>query len=192
MEATEYRGLPAVLDACVLYPLPLRDTLLRAAEAGLYRPHWSDRILEEVMRNLIECGKLNLAQASKLQEVLQKAFPQAATDVPQALIDVMTNHPKDRHVLAAAVSIRAELIITFNLKDFQDEDLRPWAVQAQHPDDFLAHLYDLDLEAMVQVVRQQAQALKRPPMYLEELLTLLALQVPKFVQLIQKYHSPPA
>jgi hypothetical protein len=37
----------AVLDASVLYPLPLRDTLLRVAEAGLYEPCWSERILEE-------------------------------------------------------------------------------------------------------------------------------------------------
>jgi hypothetical protein len=30
-----------VLDSCVLYPMYLRDNLLRAAEAGLYRLHWS-------------------------------------------------------------------------------------------------------------------------------------------------------
>ena len=34
----------AVLDACVLVPIALGDTLLRVAEKGLYRPLWSDRI----------------------------------------------------------------------------------------------------------------------------------------------------
>lgn len=43
----------AILDASVLYPLPLRDTLLRVAEIELYDPYWSERILAEVTRNLI-------------------------------------------------------------------------------------------------------------------------------------------
>jgi hypothetical protein len=37
----------AILDACVLVPIALADTLLRIAEKGLYRPLWSDRILDE-------------------------------------------------------------------------------------------------------------------------------------------------
>ncbi len=41
-----------VLDACVLYPASLRDTLLPAAGAGLYRVQLTDEILEEVQRNL--------------------------------------------------------------------------------------------------------------------------------------------
>jgi hypothetical protein len=46
-------ALVVILDASVLYPLPLRDTLLRIAETGLYDPCWSERILDEVGRNLI-------------------------------------------------------------------------------------------------------------------------------------------
>lgn len=54
----------AVLDACVLFRAPLRDTLLRAAEKRLYQVYWSDIILEEVSRNLVETGKTNDRQAS--------------------------------------------------------------------------------------------------------------------------------
>jgi hypothetical protein len=43
----------AVLDACVLVPVVLADTLLRVAEKGLYRPVWSERILAEA-REAIE------------------------------------------------------------------------------------------------------------------------------------------
>lgn len=174
----------------MLYPLPLRDTLLRAAEAGLYRLHWSAKILEEVTCNLIKRGKMNPVQASRLQEVLQEAFPQASIEVPEALIDVMTNDPRDRHVLAAAVRAGAQVVVTFNLSDFRDEDLQPWDVEAQHPDVFLCHLYHSDLGAMVRVVLQQAQALKRPPISSEELLALLELQVPKFVEFVRHPSSP--
>ena len=37
------------LDACVLVPIALADTLLRLAEAGLYRPLWSDRVLDDMV-----------------------------------------------------------------------------------------------------------------------------------------------
>lgn len=39
-------------DACVLYPAPLRDFLLRLARQGVVQPRWSDMILDEVFRNV--------------------------------------------------------------------------------------------------------------------------------------------
>jgi hypothetical protein len=46
-----------VLDACVLIPMPLADTLLRMAEAPrLYPPKWSHMIMDEVTRNLTQNG----------------------------------------------------------------------------------------------------------------------------------------
>jgi len=39
-----------VLDANVLYPFTLRDTLLRAAREGYFQVRWSDRILDKAMR----------------------------------------------------------------------------------------------------------------------------------------------
>ncbi|MHB1486259.1 MAG: hypothetical protein ACYCS7_00925 [Acidimicrobiales bacterium] len=44
----------AVLDACVLAPITLADTLLRVAERELYRPLWSDRILDKATDAAIE------------------------------------------------------------------------------------------------------------------------------------------
>src|SRR5438309_6478453 len=41
-----------VLDANVLYPFSLRDTLLRAASEGLFQLYWSDQILEEARPEL--------------------------------------------------------------------------------------------------------------------------------------------
>ncbi|MDR8392233.1 hypothetical protein NC796_13855 [Aliifodinibius sp. S!AR15-10] len=50
---------------------------------------------------------------------------------------MMTNDVKDRHVAAAAVREKLDMIITFNLKDFGDEHLKKWNVKAVHPQDYL-------------------------------------------------------
>ena len=40
-------------DACVLYPAPLRDLLVRLANTGVVRARWSDAILDECFRNIL-------------------------------------------------------------------------------------------------------------------------------------------
>ena len=41
-----------VYDACVLYPAPLRDLLIRIANAGIVQAKWSERILDECLPSL--------------------------------------------------------------------------------------------------------------------------------------------
>ena len=74
---------------------------------------------------------------------MKNAFPEAMITDYRELIPVMTNHEKDRHVLAAAVRNKLNLIITFNLKDFKEEDLLKWDVVAIHPQDYLLTLYSM-------------------------------------------------
>lgn len=45
----------------------------------------------------------------------------------------MTNHVKDRHVLAAAVRAAAAAVVTFNLDDFPDVAVDPFDIEALHP-----------------------------------------------------------
>lgn len=72
-------SLVVVLDACVLVPASLRDILLRAADADLYRLQWTDNILEEVERNLI--GKIGLRkeQANDLRNPPRSVLELLAT-----------------------------------------------------------------------------------------------------------------
>jgi predicted nucleic acid-binding protein len=104
-----------VLDACVLYPAALRDTLLRAADAGLYRLHWSEEILDEVGRNLVKNSVADELAAQRLLDHMRQAFPDAAVAGHECLVESMPNHPGDRHVVAAAVKANAQLIVTANL-----------------------------------------------------------------------------
>ncbi|MDA0159404.1 PIN domain-containing protein [Solirubrobacter ginsenosidimutans] len=172
----------AVLDANVLYPLPLRDTLLRIAETELYDPYWSERVLDEVVRNLMLDGRATEGQAARLAAAMDAAFVGAAvTDDSIARLEpAMTNDPKDRHVLAAAVASDAQAIVTFNLKDFPPEACEPFAIEAIHPDDFLLDLYELSRSVVAEVVDRQAAVLRRPPMTKDGLLDRLAVTVPRF------------
>lgn len=178
-----------VIDACVLFQMPLCDTLLRIAEEGLYRLHLSQEILDETTRNLVGKKKMNEKQAARYQKQIKEFFPESMVEGYESLIDSMTNDPKDRHVLAAAIKIKANVIVTFNLKDFSPESLETWDIKAQHPDEFLLDLFsDYGMNLGVEIVGQQAADLKKPSMTIKQLIKLLSNQVPDFAKCIM-YHE---
>jgi len=181
--------LAGVLDACVLYPASLRDTLLRAALAGLYRPWWSAQILEETTRNLREKRGLSAEQARRLVAAMTDHFEEASVTGHEIHIPVLTCHEKDRHVLAAAVHAHAQVIVTFNLKDFPVQSLEPFAIEAQHPDTFVTHLFDLTPDSMLGLLHEQAEALRKPPTTFERVLETLQQHVPVFVGKVRRYRQ---
>lgn len=175
-----------VLDANVLFPFSLRDTLLRAAHLGYYQLHWSATILEEARRNLVARGHMREDQAERLFAEMERAFPEAAVEDYEALIPAMENDEKDRHVAAAALRAGAQVIVTFNIKDFRR---LPPGLEAQTPATFLRHLLDLDPPGMITLLQRQALALQRPPKSFEELLAGLEKTVPAFVEDVRGYLS---
>ena len=154
-----------VLDACVLIPMPLCDTLLRAAEASLYRFHTSEQILEETATNLAKIlEKRNKLEPKRAEEKAHKrvqqmkqAFPESLIEPKKEIIKVLKNDPKDRHVLAAAIEAKADTIVTYNLSDFPQNTLKPYNIKAVSPDDFLVNLVELFGEVkFVNILQKQA------------------------------------
>jgi predicted nucleic acid-binding protein len=177
----------ALLDACVLYPASLRDTLLRAASADLYRPQWSAQILDEVVRHLRADRGISDQQAQHLVAALREHFAEAETAGYERLIPSLTCHEKDRHVLAAAVRSHAQIIVTFNLKDFLAASLEPFGIAAQHPDAFLTHLFHLAPDTMVTLIYEQATALRNPPASIDRVLETLEQHAPVYVSALRAY-----
>lgn len=175
-----------VLDTCALYPAHLRDTLLRLAERDLYRALWSDDIVEELRRNLIEDG-FNADSIGRLSLEMATAFPDASVTGYRSLIDDLTCDPKDRHVLAAAVRGEAAAIVTFNIRDFPAASVEAHEVEVIHPDAFLLDQLDLAPVAVIDELSRQAAANRRQPKTLPTLLDALAKAgVPSFADEVRR------
>ena len=179
--------LKAVLDANVLFPFSLRDTLLRAAASGFFQLHWSEVILEETTRNLVATGRVTQEQARRLYDAMTAHFPEAMVVGYEPLIATMPNQEKDRHVAAAAVAAEAQVIVTNNLKDFR---LLPAGIVAKSPDTFLTELLEFDAEGMVELIRAQARAHRKPARSMEELLRGLAKTAPHFSAVVSQHCEP--
>jgi predicted nucleic acid-binding protein len=185
----ELVDIAAVLDACVLIPASLRDALLYPAVVGLYRPVWTEELLEEVTRNLPRLKRstpITPQSAQNMVQNLKRAFPGALVTDHTPLIGSMTNNPKDRHILAAAVVSGAQTIVTINLKDFPRPSLAPFHIEVQHPDVFLSHLFELTPDRMRQAIMMHVEKLRNPPRSLDKVLETLAQHTPHFVSLLRE------
>lgn len=167
-----------VYDACVLYPAPLRDLLMGLACRPLFQARWSEQILDECFRSILkQRPDLNAASLARTREAMNRAVPSAlVTGHERFATAVELPDPDDRHVVAAAVKSGAQLIVTFNLRDFPAEVLRELQIEAQHPDDFVLNLIDLASGAVCDVLREQAARLKNPPRSVNEVLDTLQAQ----------------
>ena len=147
----------AVLDACVLVPIALADTLLRVAEKGLYRPLWSGRILAEAQAATEEIHPG--IDAAKRFAQMREAFDDALVSGWEELEGGLSLPDQDdRHVLAAAIRGGAQAITTANAKDFPAAALAPLGLEAVHADDFLLDQLDLSPPTILQVIRSRPPA----------------------------------
>jgi hypothetical protein len=176
--------LIVVLDANVLFPLTLRDTLLRAADASFFQLRWSQLILDEVERNLVLRGGITREQAERLRSTMEAYFPEAMVTGHEPIISSMPNEAKDRHVAAAAVTSGASLIITHNLRDFR---ILPSPIRAQDPDEFLCGLFTREPAAFMQLLQRQTADLKRPPITLAQLLDRLGRMTPRLADAARRF-----
>ena len=165
----------AVYDACVLYPSTLRDLLVRVAQAGLVHAKWTDHILDEVFESLTaHRPDLDPSKLARTRDLMTRALRDSLVVHHEQLIPALElPDPDDRHVLAAAIRSKAQLIVTHNLRDFPPESLDIWDVQAVHPDDFILAQIDLDRDVVYGEITRIADSWRRPPGTIEDVLARL-------------------
>ena len=187
----------AVIDSCIIFGMPLCDTLLRAAEKKLYRIVLSQKILEDATRNMVIKGRLKPDLEEYYQQQILNAFADCFVEAPPNLTESMTNATSDRHVTETAIASNANYIVTFNLKDFPSSSLVKYDLEAIHPDQFLGLLCDQwGDERLYRLICQQSNALQNLPISPELLLNKLARQqcdrfrsrLIKFIVILNRKH----
>jgi predicted nucleic acid-binding protein len=182
----------AFLDTCVLFSATLNDTLLRIAELGAFQPLWSQGVLRELRTVLQREAHISPDAAGRRIANMQRAFADADVSGYESLIPAMTCDGKDRHVLAATIRGNAELLITFNVKDFPASSTDPYNIVVRSPDDFLLDQLDLYPGIVNIALTLQCTEAQRPPMTINQLLARLkAAGVPEFARAFQTRQGIP-
>jgi len=103
------------------------------------------------MRNLAaNQHALPIERLMVTRDRMKSVLPEADVANHRPLVaDLKLPDPDDRHVLAAAIAGKASVIVTWNLKDFPAQDLFPYGVTSQSPDDFLTDLYAAFPDALI-------------------------------------------
>ncbi|WP_025159148.1 PIN domain-containing protein [Leifsonia aquatica] len=175
-------SFPAFFDTNVLYGALLNDLILELADRGLFRPLWSEDVLFELGKNLVRNGE-DRALVDKRIGAMKQYFTDAMVTGYELLVPRMTNHEKDRHVLAAAVRGGAEVLVTFNMRDFPAESLAPFDLDVVHPDDFLLDQLDLFYAPTLRALVELVDAYDSPAMTVDDLLLALTRAgVPRFAE----------
>jgi PIN domain len=168
----------ALLDANVLYPAPMRDLLLQLAVADIFRAKWTADIHREWIEALLRNDPWReRAVLERTRDLMNQATRDCLVTGYDALIPTLNLPDKDdRHVLAAAIVGRCDVIVTQNLKHFPDEALEPFGIEAQHPDEFLCSHLNLAPGVFCGAVQKVRARLKNPPFSAKDYLGILTQQ----------------
>ena len=163
----------AVLDTNVIYPVIIRDLLFWFAFYDLYSPKWSSNIFDEWI-SVMERKGVSFEEAQKRVQVANKAFPDALVSNYDGLIKgLVLPDPDDLHVLAAAIKINANVIVTNNLKDFPEDYLESFGLKVKSADDLLTDIIDLNHEEAVKAFKEMVLNKKNPELDEYQVLDLL-------------------
>lgn len=183
----------AVLDANVLYPASLRDTLLRFASRDVFVPVCTDRILDEVERNVVADGRVTQANAARLRAAMTRVFEDAWIDdeAIRGLETAMTNNPKTDTSSLRPSPPKHRPSSRRTSRDSRPARSRRTASRCNHPDELLLGLTALHPSLAVEILRAQAAALTRPPLTVHDVLDALSMAgVPEFAAAIRARIGP--
>jgi hypothetical protein len=182
----------AFYDADVLYSSELRNLLMHLALTGLFRARWSAGVHDEWMRAVLRNRPdLKREQLERTRVLMDSHAEDALVTGYEDLIEgLCLPDPNDRHVLAAAIRGRADVIVTRNLRHFREADLEPYGIEAQHPDEFIVHLVDLAPGLVIEAAQRHRASLRNPTKSISEYLEMLERQaLTETVAILREYMS---
>jgi predicted nucleic acid-binding protein len=130
-------------DANILFSRTLRDYFLYLADEGAIEIRWSRQILDEMSRNLRDKIGLRRSETERLEELMNGYLEYALVEiVPEdlAIVESVAMDAKDRHVLAAAISADADIVLTENTAHFPREWMADHGIALRNAGELLTHL----------------------------------------------------
>jgi predicted nucleic acid-binding protein len=179
-----------VYDACVLYPAPLRDLLMHLAMLDLYRAKWSSMIHDEWIGSLLKNRPdLKAEQLQRTRELMDANVRDCLiTGFEDMIPAIKLPDERDRHVLAAAIRAGADIIVTFNQRDFPAASVQSYGIETLHPDEFLKYQLDLAPNIVCTAAKRHRASLKKKPKQVQEYFeTLEAQGLAQTVPELRKY-----
>ncbi|MFA7336183.1 MAG: PIN domain-containing protein [Candidatus Obscuribacterales bacterium] len=185
-------GYTALLDSSVLFPIFGSNLLLFMADSQIFKVKWSKDIhVEWIDSRMKRYPDGDRAALERKQERMDKEFAEAMVSGYEPLIESLSLVDlNDRHVLAAAIKCRADVIVTENIRHFPSAVLEPLGLFSQTADDFIADQIGLtpESEKMVAIaVVRHKKSMTRSRLswqrYFEELAKRLPQSFAEFNQL---------
>jgi len=185
-----FSGFIVLFDACVLYQAPVRDLVMELGIADLYRAKWTNRIHDEWIGSLVRNRPdISREKLERTRQLLNESLEDCLVKGYESLVQTLTlPDTDDCHVLAAAIKGHAQIIVTYNVKDFPGEYLDTFGLEVQHPDTFFLNQSDLQQSAFLAAVKRIRLSLKRPAKTPEEYLGILRKsELAKTVEFLKDY-----
>jgi predicted nucleic acid-binding protein len=180
------RTRTSVIDSNVLFSIELTDLFLTFAKRRLIRLHWSSTIVDEVRRSLLNSARLSPAAVEHRIAAMQRALPDAQVHIADESPKYLRVASSDRHVLALAVSVRADSIITLNIRDFPSTYCQSFGVGVLSPDDVLTQIVTEDSLGVSVALQEIADRRQQPSMTIGELLSKWESRLPSFVAKVRR------
>jgi len=174
------KSLRVFVDTNVLFPASLADLMLSAAEYGLFELVYSDHLLDEIQRVLVDNKGLAPANAQRFIDEICATFPNGritASTYENAADSWTGPDEADLMHLAAATCSGAAVLVTNNTRDFEPSTppagvTKPTVMTA---DEFFCSLLDDGFdEDLVNVIIGMISANRRPPQTWDAMMQRLA------------------
>jgi excisionase family DNA binding protein len=155
------------IDTNVLFPFSVMDLMLALTEDGIHDVTWTDTLLDEWERVIVESQRRSPDAAAAITATIREFF--ADTRIPaesyrDLVPEVDGPDPDDNVHMAAAVAGQAETIVTWNEKDFACDFLKNHAVTVVNPDTYLCSLFEEFPQEVLGTITRIAAGKRRPPM----------------------------
>lgn len=160
------RRLRVFIDTSELYPFTIMDVLLTMSENFLFTWVWTDELLDEWERVIVEDEQRTAESARSVTDAVRSWFKSSRLDPAEyrnRVSDDLSPDPDDRIHVAACLDGRADVLLTRNTKDFPARKLAADGVRVMTADDFLVDLLRRRPTAVQEAFITTAAARRRPP-----------------------------